>query len=157
MRSFIKLRAALLTALLLTLGAQTLVADTSDHPYLGIAGSNVFHLKPPQPQVPGLQVVPLPRIKLVGIATIGKTRVLLKVSLPARPSEPARELSCILTIGQREGPIEVLEVDELAGKVTVRNCGRVMLLTLENEKPGPQNPALPLELPPLPIRSASRQ
>jgi hypothetical protein len=31
-----------------------------------------------------------------------------------------------------------------------------MLLTLENEKQGPQNPALPPAPPPLPIRSAAQ-
>ena len=146
----------MLIALMLILGTGTLVADTSGHPYLGIAGSNVFHLKPPQTQPTDLPVVPLPRVKLVGITTFGKTRVLLKVYLPAAPPEPARELSCILTPGQREGPIEVLEVDVLARRVTVRNSGALMLLTLENEKQGPQNPALPPAPPPLPIRSASR-
>jgi hypothetical protein len=65
-------------------------------------------------------------------------------------------LSCILTPGQWEGPIEVLEVDVLARRVTVRNSGTLMLLTLENEKQGPQNPALPPAPPPLPIRSAAQ-
>jgi hypothetical protein len=156
MKRLMKLPASILMALVLTLGVEALVADTSGHPYLGIAGSNVFHLNPPPPQHPDLPVVPLPRIKLVGITTFGKTRVLLKVYLPATPPEPARELSCILTVGQRGGPIEVLEVDELAGRVTVRNSGRVMLLTMEYEKPEPRNPASPPEPPP-PMRSALRQ
>ena len=142
--------------MVLALGVRTLVADTSGHPYLGIAGSNVFHLKPHRYQVPEVPVEPLPRIKLVGITTFGKTRVLLKVYLPAAPPEPARELSCILTVGQREGPVELLEVDALGGKVTVRNFGTEMLLTLENEKYAPQNPALPPAPPPPPMRSASR-
>jgi hypothetical protein len=93
MRRLIKPTASLLIALVLALGAETLVADTSGHPYLGIADSNIFHLKPPQPQPTVLPVVPLPRVKLVGITTFGKPRVLLKVYLPAAPPEPARELS----------------------------------------------------------------
>lgn len=157
MRRLIKLPASLWIALILSLGAGALVADTSGNPYLGIAGSNSFRLKPPQRQDADPPVVPFPRVKLVGITTFGKTRALLKVYLPARPPEPARELSCILTVGQREGPIEVLEVDELVGRVTVKNSGTVMLLTLENEKPGPQSPAMPPEPPPLPMRAASRQ
>jgi len=156
MRHLIKLPASKLIALVLILGARTLVADTSGHPYLGITGSNVFHLKPPQTQPTDLPVVPLPRVKLVGLTTFGKTRVLLKVYLPAAPPEPAKELPFILGVGQREGPIEVLEVDVLARRVTVRNFGTLMLLTLENEKSAPQNPALPPAPPPLPIRSASR-
>ena len=121
-------------ALALSLGAETLVADISGNPYLGIAGSNVFRLKPPQFQVPAQPPAPLPKVIAVGITTITvDKRALLKVSLPAMPPEPAKEVSCILTVGQREGPIEVLEVDEFAGRVTVRNSGKVMLLTLENE------------------------
>jgi hypothetical protein len=78
------------------------------------------------------------------------------VYLPAAPPEPARELSCILTVGQREGPVELLEVDELGGRATVRNSGTEMLLTLENEKSAPQKPPLPPAPPPPPMRSASR-
>jgi len=156
MRRLIKPTASLLIALVLALGAETLVSDTSVHPYLGIAGSNIFHLKPPQPQPTVLPVVPLPRVKLVGITTFGKPRALLKVYLPAAPPEPARELSCILTVGQREGPVELLEVDELGGRATVRNSGTEMLLTLENEKSAPQKPSLPPAPPPPPMRSASR-
>ena len=154
MRRLVKLPPPLLVALVLGLGVGALVADTAAHPYLAIAGSNSFRLKSPQRQDPEPPAVPLPRIKLVGITTIGEKRVLLKVYLPAGPTEPARELSCILTVGQREGPIEVVDVDELAGRVTVRNSGRVMLLTLENEKPGPQNAAFPPKPPPLPTPPA---
>ena len=117
----------------MSLGAEALVADTAGNPYLGIASSNSFRLKPTQHQDADPPVLELPRIRLVGITTFGGKRALLEVYLPAKPPEPARELSCILTVGQREGPIEVLEVDEFAGRVTVRNSGKVMLLTLENE------------------------
>jgi len=130
MKHVIKLPAWLWLALLFSFGADALVADTPGNPYLPIAGCNVFHLKPPQPQADP-PVVPLPRIKLVGITTFGKTRVLLKEFLPAVPPEPARELSLILTLGQREGSIEVLEVDELARRVKIKNSGTVMRLALE--------------------------
>jgi hypothetical protein len=87
---------------------------------------------------------------------MGDKRALLKVYLPANPPEPAKEVSCILAVGQREGPIEVLEIDEVAGTVkvnnsdTVSNSHAVMVLTFEKESPRPQPPPLPRGLPPLP-------
>ena len=72
----------------------------------------------------------------VGITTIlGDKRVLLRVKFPAQPPEPAREASCILTVGQREGPIEVLKIDEIAGSVEINNSGAVMVLTLARDGP----------------------
>ena len=61
---------------------------------------------------------------LVGITTIlQEKRALLKVEFPAQPSEPAKELSCIVAVGQRVGPIEILAIDETAGTVRVNNSG----------------------------------
>jgi hypothetical protein len=157
MRRLLKLRSWLWIALVFGLGVEAVVADTPRSPYLGIAGSNVFRLKQPDRKVFEPPVLPLPRIKLVGITTIGQKRALLKVFLPARPPEPATEFSYILAVGQRSGAIQLLEVDELAGSVKVSNSGKEMLLTLETDRAGPQNPVLPPEPPPLPIRSASRQ
>ena len=150
MRHFVKLPSWLLVALGLSLGAPALVAETAGHPYLGIAGSNVFRLQAPTPTPPPLQPVPLTRAKLVGITTLGDKRALLNGSLPANPPEPAKEVSCILAVGQRDGPIEVLEIDEVAGTVKVNNSGTVMVLTFEKESPRPQTLALPRDLPPLP-------
>lgn len=157
MRRLIKLPPSLWVALALSLGVEALVADTPGNPYLRIASSNVFRLKQPGPPVFDPPVQPLPRIKLVGITTFSGKRALLKVYLPARPPESASEFSCILAVGQRSGVIQVLEVDELAGSVKVNNSGKEMLLTLEMDRAGPQNPALPPAPPLLPIRSAARQ
>jgi hypothetical protein len=142
----------------LGLGASALVADTAGNPYLGIPGSNVFRLRAPEPPVTNLPPAPLPRIKVVGITTFpDASRALLKVYLPAIPPEPAKEFSCILTIGQRQEPIEVLEIDAAAGNVKVRNSGAVMVLTLDKDSPRPQNLSLPPDPPPLPMQSASRR
>jgi hypothetical protein len=149
MRHFANLPSWLLVALGLSLSTPALVAETAGHPYLGIAGSNVFRLKAPQPPPPPLQSVPLTRAKLVGITTLGDKRALLKVYLPANPPEPAKEISCILAAGQRDGPIEVLEIDEVAGTVKVNNSDTVMVLTFEKESPRPQTLALPRDLPPM--------
>ena len=150
MRHSAKLPLWLFAALGLSLGTPALVAETAGHPYLGIAGSNVFRLKAPPPTPPPLRSVPLARAKLVGITTMGDKRALLRVYLPANPPEPAKEVSCILAVGQREGLIEVLEIDEVAGTVKVNNSGTVMVLAFEKESPRPQTPSLPRGLPPLP-------
>ena len=45
---------------------------------------------------------------------------------------PAREQSFTLGEGQREGDLEVLEIDEKAGKVKVNNFGTVVDLDFDN-------------------------
>jgi hypothetical protein len=86
----------------------------------------------------------------VGITTLGGKRVLLKVRFPAQPSAPASGASCILTVGQREGPIEVLEIDEATGSVKINNSGAVMVLTLAQDGPRLQTASPPERPPPLP-------
>jgi hypothetical protein len=69
------------------------------------------------------------------------------VQMPARPPEPAKEQSFILTEGQREGQIEVLEIDEKLGSIKFNNFGTVVTLTLE--KDGAKLPNTPpVALPP---------
>jgi hypothetical protein len=67
---------------------------------------------------------------------------LLKAEFPAQPPEPAKVVSCILTPGQREGPVEVLAIDETAGTVRVNNSGTEMVLSFSRE--GPRQPDTPL-------------
>ena len=84
-------------------------------------------------------------------------RALLKVHLPAKPPESARKIACVLAVGQREGPIEVLDIDEAAGRVKVSNSDTVMVLTFEKDNSQTQTPPLLPDLLPSPIQSASRQ
>lgn len=136
--------------LMLGLNARLLVTDASGHPYTGIAARNVFGLGPPVTQPPGPPPAPLPRIRVVGITTIlPDKRALLKVEFPAQPPELAKEVSCILTLGQREGPIEVLAIDEAAGTVRVNNSGTEMLLSFASDSPRKQGSA-PLAVGPSP-------
>ena len=148
-----KKRAAFLWAALgVGLFPVSAAADASGNPYLEIVRNNSFRLKPPQRLEADLPAVPLAKVKLVGISTFGDKYALLKIYFPALPPEPARELSCVLTVGQREGPVELLEVDAPAAKVKVRNSGAVVVLTLENEKSPPPIPVRPSALvsPPMP-------
>jgi hypothetical protein len=152
MRRCGKLPVWLVGTVVLSLGATALVADTPGHSYVGIAGSNVFRLRPPARQATNPPPALLPQVIPVGITTIlGDKRVLLRVKFPARPPEPAREVSCILAVGQREGPIEVLEIDESTGSVKINTSGTVMVLTLAQDGPRLQTASLPERPPPLPI------
>ena len=110
-------------------------------PYQGIVERNVFGLKAPAPPPdPEANKPPPPKIFLTGITTIlGNKRALMKLTPPAKPGEPAKEQSFTLGEGQRDGELEVLEIDEKAGTVKVNEFGTVMTLSFENNgvKAGP--------------------
>ncbi len=117
-------------------GSQATSTETSgDSPYQAIVERNVFGLKPPPPPPdPELNKPPPPKILLQGFTTIlGTKRALFKMQVPPKPGEqPKGEQSFILAEGQRDGDIEVLEIDEKAGKVKVNNFGTVMDLDFES-------------------------
>jgi hypothetical protein len=128
------------------LAANGTVAASAQNPYQGIVERNVFGLRAPAPPPdPEATKPPPPKITLTGVTTIlGNKRVLFKVQWPARPPEPAREQSYILTVGQREGQIEVLEIDENAGAIKFNNSGTVMTLTMDKDAAKlPNTPPLP--------------
>jgi len=113
-------------------------AETSDNPYQSIVDRNVFSLKPPPPPADPTEVNKpvVVKITLTGITTIlGNKRVLMKTPPPpAKPGQgPQTEQSYILTEGQREGDIEVLEIDEKAGSVKVNNAGTIQTLTFDKD------------------------
>jgi len=114
-----------LGGLLLIPGARAMVPDVSSSPYRDITDRNIFGLKPPPPPPRPEDVKqPPPEIKLTGITSIlGMKQALLKTQIPAKPPQPAREESYILTEGQSEGDIEVIAIDEKAGTVKVNNHG----------------------------------
>jgi hypothetical protein len=104
-------------------------------PYHGIVERNVFNLKPPPPAVPP-EPPPAapPKIILTGITTIlGNKRALMKVAVPAKPPEPAKEESFILAEDEARADIHVLEIDEKAGTVQVNNHGAVQVLDFKND------------------------
>src|SRR5262249_42736719 len=88
------------------------------------------------------------KITLTGITTIVGKRVLMKTAPPqGKPGEaPKTEQSYILSEGQREGDIEVIEINEKLGSVKVNNAGTVQTLTFE--KDGAKLPATPAPAPP---------
>jgi hypothetical protein len=110
-------------------------SDAPGNPYQGIVDRNVFGLKsPPPPPDPEANKPPPPKIFLTGITTIlGNKRALLKTTPPAKPGEPAKEQSFTLGEGQREGEIEVLEINEKACTVKVNDYGTITTLDFDKD------------------------
>jgi hypothetical protein len=75
-------------------------------------------------------------------------RAFFKVQLPAKPPEPAKEQSFILSPGEREGQIEVVEIDDKLGSIKFNNYGTVQTLSLE--KDGAKLPNTPPSAVPVP-------
>jgi hypothetical protein len=146
-----KMLACMVGTLAFSGAANTITPDTSDNPYQSIIDRNVFALKPPPPPADPAEANKgqVLKITLTGITTIlGNKRVLMKTAPPpGKPGEPPKtEQSYILTEGQREGEIEVIEIDDKAGSVKVNNAGTVQTLTFE--KDGAKLPATPPPGPP---------
>ena len=124
-----------LGALAISYGAQALVPDSSSNPYRGIVERNVFdiHAAPPAAvHDPKTDLPPPPTIRLQGITDIlGRKQVLFKTQLPAKPPAQPKEESFILTVGEREGQIEVLDINPKQGTVQMKLYGVVTNLSLE--------------------------
>src|SRR5215467_8816396 len=86
--------------------------------YNAIPERNVFGLRPPPSDpLPTNPPAQLPKITLTGITTIlGNKRALMMLAPPnLKPGEMSHEISLILTEGQRELEVEVLQIDEKRG------------------------------------------
>jgi hypothetical protein len=126
--------ACLAGAAVLCSTAKATADDSSANPYQAIVERNVFGLKsPPPPPDPEANKPPPPKITLTGITTIlGNKRALMKVMMPPKPGVKQEEQSFILAVGQRDGDIEVLEIDDAAGTVKVNDFGTITNLSFEN-------------------------
>jgi hypothetical protein len=133
--------------------------DAEPHAYESIPARNIFGLKPVEQVQVTNQPRVLPRLILTGITTIlGNKRVLMKeVPTGGTAGATNKEESLILTEGQREGPVEVLAIDEKSGSVRVNNSGTEMTLTFEKDgvKLASTPPAAPMPLPPAALPSAA--
>lgn len=123
------------------LGRQEVVAVTSDNPYVGsITNRNLFSLKAPsrpEEALPPSTPAGLPSVKLAGITTImGGKRAILRVTRPARPPQPASEVSLMLLEGgPTEEGVKILEINIAAGSVKIDNQGNIQTLDLANDAP----------------------
>jgi hypothetical protein len=132
-------------SVLLGMGTQVLSAGAPENPYQGIVDRNVFDLKPPvDPASLVPPALPPPKITLTGFTTIlGNKRVLFKVQLPPRPPAPAKEEFYILSEGQRDGDVEVLEINDTAGVAKLNNHGTIQTLDLAENGVKPSNTPIP--------------
>jgi hypothetical protein len=145
MRFIARIALSLLGSVALCATASAITPGAVTTRYEEIPQRNVFDLKqaPPPPQ-PAVTQTPPPQLILTGITTmLGNKLALLKALLPAKPGEPAREQSLVLTEGQQEGNIKVLEVNEQAGSVRVNDYGTVMTLTFAKNGAKPLTTAAP--------------
>jgi len=136
-----------LAALSLSFGTNVLSGASSMEVYGQIPARNLFGLHEPVQQKVDPPPLQLPKITLNGINTINGKLVFLKVQYPAKPGEKQQsEESLTLTEGQREGVIELLEINEKAGTIRVNNSGTEMTIGFDkdagkvasNPPPGPQ-------------------
>jgi hypothetical protein len=109
--------------------------DSAASPYQSVVERNVFGLKPPPPPPdPETLKPPPPKMYLQGISTFGGVkRALLKAQVPAKPGVPGSgDQSMVLAEGQREGDIEVLEIDPKEGTVKVNDYGTITTLDFKH-------------------------
>lgn len=144
-----KMLICLAGGLVLSANARAVTADEQDNPYLGIIERNVFALKPPpDPSTLKTAESEPPKITPQGIMSMfGRQQVLFKTLMPgSKPGGPPQETAMLLSVGQREGEIEVVAIDESAGTITFNNHGKEQTLNLE--KDGPKLPTSPAVAPP---------
>ncbi len=143
--------AGILGALALEVAAVTAdTADSTANPYHGIVDRNVFNLHdPPPPPDPASTKPPTPKFYLTGITTFLGKRAMFNTTptpMPGKPGEQPKEHSYMLSEGQRDGEVEVLEIDEIAKLVKINYAGEAMTLDFTNNAAK----AVASALPPLP-------
>jgi hypothetical protein len=135
MNLFGKIAVCFVSGLALNTGLSADNPGSPNNPYVPIVDRNIFGLNPPQVVAPTAPEPPS-NITLNGIMTIfGTPQALLKVAVPPRPPEPAKEESLILGEGERQDDIEVTHIDEKAGLVTFNNHGVVQEIPLVKAPP----------------------
>ena len=138
-----------LSAFCFAIAAKAVVND-GGNPYHPIVERNVFGLKdPPPPPEPKPEGPPPPKITLTGITDVlGRKLALLEWVEPVTPGQPANNKKnySTLTEGQREGKVEVLEIDVKAGTVKVNNYGVTNTLSFKDDSAKP--PAASFAAPP---------
>ena len=156
MRETFKKLAGPLGFMLISAGAYAVVPNRAINDYDGIAPRNIFNLREPITNAPPpTNILPQINLNLTGITTmLGYKLAMIRTHPPAKPGTPPAEQTLMLTEGQRDGEIKVLQIDEKAGRVRVNNAGAIITLTFEKDgvKPVqtlPTNAAVPPSSPPV--------
>ncbi len=110
-----------------------------DSPYSAIWLRNVFDLRPFLPPVTNTVPVtnaPPPNVELTGITTLlGTKRALFMVQDSPSPGKPpGKDESYILTEGERQGVLEVLEINPKAKTVKIKVEDLVSTITFKTNK-----------------------
>jgi len=144
----------------LAMAAEAVTPDGQRSPYQTIADRNVFRLSAPVTTVvaPPVKTIAPPKITLTGITTILGRRMAFLTMAAVKPGEAAE--SFMLAEGQAANDIEVRNIDEKAGIVSVINHGESQLLDFDHngaKTPDPQNapsaPVLPRPAPPVNVQN----
>ncbi|MDB6122236.1 MAG: hypothetical protein JWQ71_1229 [Pedosphaera sp.] len=116
--------------------ARATMNEADSSPYEVIPRRNIFDLHGPPVATQQSAEPPSVNIRLTGITTIlGYKQALLMVQEPALAGKPTgKEESYIMAEGQRQGAIEVMEINEKASTVRVKSDDKVSLLTFETAK-----------------------
>ena len=136
----------------LAVPAPAVVTDRQGSPYQAIIDRNAFRLSAPVTTVvaPPTKPIVLPKITLTGITTILGRRMAFLTIAGIKPGEAAE--SFMLAEGQGMNDIEVKNIDEKAGVVSVINHGESQNLTFDQNgartpdpriDPAPREPILP--------------
>src|SRR5271168_4601025 len=119
---------------------------SADNPYGAIVSRNIFDLHdPPPPAVKEDKAKePPPNIKLTGITTIfGAKQAFFILNEPGAAGKQATTRTSILREGQREGVLQVVEIDTKARSARIMIEGNESLIHIETNKaaasggPGP--------------------
>jgi hypothetical protein len=156
-----KILVCVMGGLVLNVTVKAIAPDATGRPYQGIVERNLFNLKaatPPPP--PEANKQPPPKILLTGITTIlGKK--LVTFTAATKPGQPP--VNYMMTEGQSQDDIDVLQIDEKANTVRVQNNGveQVLDFLTNGAKPAPgpapgSPNAIPLSGPggPMPVPGA---
>ena len=134
------------------------INPSPENPYAAISTRNIFGLNPPAPLEPVVNPEDnLPKITPTGIMGVfGNLQVLFKVAPVGKSAPGAKEEFYILSRGQRQDDIEVVNIDDKNGLVTFDNHGTTQELPLvagtaaggtASASSGGMNPAMPPVMP----------
>jgi hypothetical protein len=120
----------------------SLWADARPNPYLSIVQRNPFGIKEPPPQVapekPEIQA-PLAKVVLTGVTSMfGEPRALLEIT-ESEPGKGPVINKRTLKQGERDGSIEILQIDVVNAKVRIKNGPIETNVVFEVAKAGPQD------------------
>lgn len=123
--------------------ARAVTPDSEAGPYQGIVVRNAFNLKPPTPPPsPEANKPPPLKITLTGITTILGKKIAMMTAPPEKPGTPPE--SFMLGEGEAQNDIEVIEINENAGVVKIKNHGVDEPLDFEHNGAKPAAaPAMP--------------